>query len=419
MATNLKLAFDYATSLSAQDDLGTVPQRTLSKPESLFIEVCNHIKEGYLLVTTPEGDRFEFGNPSSLPRAHLIIKYREFYERLLCGGALALGESYMDGWWEIEGGKLTDFFGIIWLNKLYERIKEDLWFSLRIALHQLHNMTVFLGTARRCIQHHYDLGNDFFELLLDRSMTYSCGYQLQPTDTLEQMQQQKYALISGKLNLQNSRSLLDIGCGWGGMLIHAASCFSTLTGTGITLSQNQMQYANQRLAQLDLSPRIAVKLCDYRKMQGSFDRLVSIGMFEHVGKACYPMFIRQCVRLLKHEGLGLLHTIALTDPPSVKPDPWTNKYIFPGGRLPRLEEIINEMSKAQLVIHHVENLKPHYAETLKKWRANFQNNQARMKLLGQGFNYRFTRMWDYYLQGAESGFRHGSLQVYQILFVKR
>jgi cyclopropane-fatty-acyl-phospholipid synthase len=418
MAANLKLAFDSATSSSAEGYPGAVPQRTLSKPESLFVEVCEHIKEGCLLVTTPDGDRIEFGNPYSLPRAHLIIKYREFYERLLSGGALALGESYMDGWWEIEGGKLTDFFGIIWLNKLYDRIKEDWWFSIRIALHQLRNTTVFLSTARRCVRHHYDLGNDFFELMLDRSMTYSCGYQLRPTDTLEQMQQQKYALISDKLNLQNSRSVLDIGCGWGGMLIHAASCFPALTGTGITLSQNQMQLANQRLAQLGLSHRLAVKLCDYRKMQGTFDRLVSIGMFEHVGKSCYPMFVRQCVHLLKHGGLGLLHTIALTDPPSVKPDPWTNKYIFPGGRLPRLEEVINEMCKAQLVVHHVENLKPHYAETLKKWRANFQKNQPQIKLLGPSFNYRFMRMWDYYLQGAEAGFRHGTLQVYQILFAK-
>lgn len=418
MAANLKLAVNDSVSSPGQHGLKANPKRILSKPEALFFELCGHITEGCLRITTPYGEILEFGDSSSRLQAHLSVKHKEFFQRILCGGALALGESYMDGSWEVEGGKLSDFFAIIWLNKLYEKIKEDLWFSLRIVLQQMRSNTILLHTAKRCVQHHYDLSNDFFALMLDPTMTYSCGYQLQPADTLEQMQQQKYSLISDKLQLQNCRALLDVGCGWGGMLIHAASRFPTLGGVGITLSENQLRLANQRMAERELSHRISAKLCDYRKMAGKFDRLVSIGMFEHVGKSCYPVFARQCARLLERGGLGLLHTIALTDPPWVKPDPWTNRYIFPGGRLPRLEEIINEMSKAQLVVNHVENLKPHYAETLKKWRVNFCRNQARIRLLGEAFNYRFMRMWDYYLQGAESGFRYGTLQVYQVLFAK-
>ncbi len=389
-----------------------------SKEELLFYRICEQVNKGCLEIANPRGQRFSFGDPSSHLRANLIVKHSDFYKRVLGSASLGLGESYMDGWWEVEGGRLMEFIGVVWASELYRHFKENWVLSFQVLLRNVLNSTRFLSAAKNCIAMHYDLGNDFFQLMLDPGLTYSCGYQLKATDSLDLMQRQKYDRICAKLSLENAQRLLDIGCGWGGMLLHAAEKYPLLTAKGITLSSEQAQLAFERLKQMNLKHRMAVEQRDYREIRGSFDRLVSIGMFEHVGKASYSCFFSQLAKLLLHNGLGLLHTIGVTDPLAIKSDPWISKYIFPGYRLPRLEEIIEGLRQNGLLVVHVENWKPHYAQTLYKWRMNFEQNKPQIQTLGKQFDQRFLRAWDYYLQGAEAGFRYGSLQVYQVLFSK-
>jgi cyclopropane-fatty-acyl-phospholipid synthase len=385
--------------------------------ERLLVGMLRQLSEGQLRVRT-EATEYIFGAAGSSPAATIRVMHPGFFSRMLrTSPSLALGESYMDGWWRVDQGSLADFLGILLKNKLDEHLG-DRWFTrpllwLQRVLHTPYSLLL----AKRCIAHHYNLGNEFFRLFLDPSLTYSCGYQLSPTDTLAQMQEQKYALICKKLGLKAGQVLLDIGCGWGGMLVHAAKRHG-IRGLGITLSSSQAELANARIKAEKLENTLAIDLRDYRKTSGTFDALVSIGMFEHVGKACYPAFMRQLRRLLKPGGLGLLHTIGVTDPPSYRPDPWTVKHIFPGSRLPRLDEIVSEMHKNDLIVGHIENLKLHYAETLRHWHANFQRNRSAIQALGEQYSDRFMRMWEYYLQSCEASFRHSSVQLYQVLFCK-
>lgn len=246
-------------------------------------------------------------------------------------------------------------------------------------------------------------------------MTYSCGYQLRPTDDLETMQRQKYELICRKLALQPGESLIDIGCGWGGMLIYAAQNYG-ITGTGITLSNEQAALAKKRITEHGLDDKIKIEIRDYREIEGQYDKFVSIGMFEHVGKGNFAAFMEQAKALLKPHATGLLHTIATES--SEKVSPWLEKYIFPGVYIPQLHEIAREMRTAKLTIAHCENLKLHYAETLRHWRENFITNRETIAALSPMYNERFQRMWDLYLQSSEASFRYGSVQIYQILFFR-
>ena len=311
--------------------------------------------------------------------------------------------------------RISDFLGILLKNRMYERVHENLELRLKLFWHFLRTKPTSILTAKRCIRHHYDLGNDFFKLFLDKSMTYSCGYQLSGADTLDDMQKQKYERICRKLAPKPGSLMIDIGCGWGGMLIYAAKKYG-VSGLGITLSEEQCKYARELVKLEGLAGRIRIDLCDYRQVQGKFDHVVSIGMFEHVGRACYPLFMQKIKALLNPGGTGLLHTIGLTDAPGVKPDPWINRYIFPGSRLPRLQEIVAAMHKEDLLIAHVEDWKLHYAETLRKWKENFDSNRAAISALGPRYDRRFLRMWNYYLQTCEASFRSSTVQLYQVLF---
>jgi cyclopropane-fatty-acyl-phospholipid synthase len=265
------------------------------------------------------------------------------------------------------------------------------------------------------VQHHYDLGNDFYQHFLDRTLTYSCGYRLQETDSLEQMQLQKYDLICRKLALKPGESLIDIGCGWGRMLIYAAENYG-ISGTGVTLSVEQAKLAEERIEQKGLSDRLKIVIADYREVGGQYDKFVSIGMFEHVGKNNFATFMEKASELLTPDGIGMLHTI-VTDS-NERNGPWVDKYIFPGGYAPQLHELTQELWNAKLSLAHCENLKPHYAETLKRWAQNFTSNKAQIASLGQMYDERFLRMWYMYLQSFESSFRYGALHVYQLLFYK-
>ena len=374
-----------------------------------FDRLMQHIDEGLLKVRAPNGMEYCYGRQGSASRATILVHTPRFFNRVMHGGSLALGESYMDRDWDVEGDHLCDFLGILLRNRLDQRVHVSLRMALGAAWDRLRSLPISPARAARDIRHHYDLSNEFYALMLDRSMAYSCGYEAAEGDSLERMQEQKYRLISQKLGLEQGGTLLDIGCGWGGLLIDSAMHSPRLHARGITLSPAQHRWACERILEHRLEHRIRVDIEDYREAGGRYDYVCSVGMFEHVGRGQAPEFMRRLGSLLAPRGRGLLHTIALTDRPAVPPDPWTQRYIFPGSRLPRLEE---------MVVAHVENLKPHYATTLRHWKHNVDRNRERIHRLSPRFDDRFFRMWNYYLQSCEAGFRHSSMELYQVLFCK-
>lgn len=287
--------------------------------------------------------------------------------------------------------------------------------ALKIVTQRLRTVPLLIQNSRKNVQYHYDVGNDFYQQFLDPTMTYSCGYQLQDTDSLEQMQRQKYELISRKLALQPGESLVDIGCGWGGMLIYAAEHYG-ISGTGVTLSEPQAELARERIAQKGLSDRLTIEIADYREIKGQYDKFVSIGMFEHVGRGNFATFMQKASALLTPDGVGLLHTIVTRS--NQRNGAWVDKYIFPGGYAPHLHELTQELWAAQMTVAHCESLKPHYAETMKRWAHNLTAQKAEITALDARYDERFLRMWYLYLQSFEASFRYASLNVYQLLFFK-
>jgi cyclopropane-fatty-acyl-phospholipid synthase len=266
--------------------------------------------------------------------------------------------------------------------------------------------------AAKNIAHHYDRCDEFYPLYLDETLTYSCAYFKKPDDSLEQAQLNKYDHIARKLLLKPDETLLDIGCGWGGMLIFAAQKYG-IRGVGNTLSKNQFKYANRKIGELGLQDRLQIVYQDYRELNGEFDKIVSIGMFEHVGKKFIPAFMQKISSVLKTGGLGLLHTIG-KNTPSIS-NPWTFNYIFPGAYIPTLHEITSEMGKTGFSILDVENLRLHYAKTLEKWSENYEKNIEKIRKL---FDESFVKQWRLFLYSSEAIFKHNKSQLFQILFCK-
>lgn len=389
----------------------------LSPGERYLYQLFSLIKIGELTVTNPDHQVFQFGNVGSEPPIHLIIHNANTYDRILTFGALGFCEAYMEGWWDEENGQLFELLGLLNRNHVIDKARENITIPLilQVVKQRLKTLPILIQNSRKNVQHHYDLGNEFYRIFLDPTMTYSCGYRLQETDSLEQMQLQKYDLICRKLELQPGESLIDIGCGWGGMLIYAAEHYG-VSGTGITLSVEQARLAQERIEQRGLSDRIQILLKDYREVQGQYDKLVSIGMFEHVGKGNFMTFMQKSAELLTPQGIGLLHTI--TTESNERNGAWVDKYIFPGGYAPQFHELTQALWATKLVVAHCENLKPHYAETLKRWAQNFMGNRTQIAALDPAYDERFLRMWHMYLQSFEASFRYGNLQVYQLLFYK-
>jgi cyclopropane-fatty-acyl-phospholipid synthase len=351
-----------------------------------------------------DGDVIRFGN---LPRVTLRLKTKRCAKRIIEKGFLGFGESYVTGDLEVD----NDLKELLRLGLAINLDDHHLpfWQKYRIFILSLLNRDT-LRRAPKNISYHYDLGNEFYALYLDKTMAYSCAYFKREDDSLEQAQLNKYEHICRKLLLKPNESLLDIGCGWGGMLIYAAQKYG-ITGIGNTLSQNQYEYANRIIKELGLQDQIKILYQDYRQLSGKFDKVVSIGMFEHVGKKFIPIFIQKVSNLLKTGGLGLLHTIG-KDTPSTS-DPWTFNYIFPGAYLPTLHEITCGMGKTGFSVIDVENLRLHYAKTLEKWSENYERNVARVREL---FDAAFVRQWRLFLYSAAAGFKYGESRLFQILF---
>jgi cyclopropane-fatty-acyl-phospholipid synthase len=389
----------------------------LPSGERYLYQLFSLVESGDLTVINPQGQKFNFGKAGSLPKLRMSIRNPKTYDRILTYGALGFCEAYMEGWWDEVDDNLVELIGLFYRNGVYNKVngKFALQLATKAMTQRLLTLPTVIQNSRKNVQHHYDLGNDFYQQFLDPTLTYSCGYRLHETDSLEQMQNQKYELICRKLDLKPGETLVDIGCGWGGMLTYAAEKYG-VSGTGITLSVEQQKLAIARIEQRGLSDKIKIVLSDYREIQGQYDKFVSIGMFEHVGKGSFAAFMQQAGALLKPDGVGLLHTIGTTS--KERNGAWVDKYIFPGGYAPQLHELTKEMMTAKLTVAHCENLKPHYAETLNRWAVNFTENRHGIAALSDRYDEQFLRMWYLYLQSFEASFRYGALHVYQLLFYK-
>ncbi len=332
------------------------------------------------------------------------VHHPDFYQRVLQQGSLGLGESYMDGWWDCE--RLDILFDKILRAKLDKKIPNNLEDIVRIAIARLRN----LQTKKRAWmvgEEHYDLGNDLFSRILDPYMQYSCAYWAK-ADDLDQAQEHKLDLICRKLQLKAGMKLLDIGCGWGGFAEYAAKKYQ-VSVTGITISKEQQKLAQARCKDLD----VQILLEDYRNLNGQFDCIASIGMFEHVGPKNYATYFDVVQRNLKENGLFLLHTIG-SNVNMVNADPWTTKYIFPNGCLPSIEQI-GHYTSGQLVMEDWHNLGADYDRTLCAWYERFSKIWPEIQ---QNYNTRFQRMFTYYLNSCAGAFRARDIQLWQIVFSK-
>ncbi|AUU85240.1 cyclopropane fatty acyl phospholipid synthase [Leclercia adecarboxylata] len=332
----------------------------------------------------------------------LQVKHPDFFKRVLKQGSLGLGESYMDGWWECE--RLDIFFHKVLRAGLETQLPSHLKDTLRIATARLFNLQ---SKKRAWIvgKEHYDLGNDLFSRMLDPAMQYSCGYWKEAT-TLEQAQQDKLRLICEKLQLQPGMRVLDIGCGWGGLAEFMAQHYG-VSVVGVTISAEQQRMAQARCAGLD----VTILLQDYRDLHDQFDRIVSVGMFEHVGPKNYNTYFNVVDRNLKPDGLFLLHTIG-SRKTDHNVDPWIDKYIFPNGCLPSVRQIANA-SEAHFVMEDWHNFGADYDTTLMAWHARFL---ASWPEIADNYSERFKRMFSYYLNACAGAFRARDIQLWQVVF---
>ena len=326
-----------------------------------------------------------------------------FYKRVLADGSLGLGESYMDCWWEVES--LDQLFCKILSSDIEHRVKTKsfIWLALQSKLFNLQS----IRRAFRVGEKHYDIGNDLFHKMLDKRLTYTCGY-WKDANNLDQAQEHKLDLVCRKIGLKENQRVLDIGCGWGSFIKFAAERYGA-QAVGITISKEQAEYARENCRNLP----VEVRLQDYRELDEEFDHIISLGMFEHVGPKNYKTYMQVASRCLKENGLFLLHTIG-ANYTRHSPDPWINKYIFPNGVLPSLRDISISFDK-KFVLEDFHSFGPDYDKTLMAWFNNFDKS---WKHLCDKYGERFYRMWKYYLLGCAGAFRARNIQLWQLVFSK-
>ena len=372
------------------------------------------IRDGNLTVQMPGGARQSYGNGSG-PAVTVTLHDPALPGRLVRGPDMALGEAYMDQTLTVENDDLAGFLALLLRNAADGRA--DWWrYPLERAQRVLRLVQQITPAprARANVAHHYDLSGGLYDLFLDPDRQYSCGYFKTPDDTLEQAQAQKKAHIAAKLRLAPGMRVLDIGCGWGGLALSLARDHGARV-LGITLSLEQHRIATARAAEAGLGGQVEFRLTDYRAVTGKFDRIVSVGMFEHVGVPQYRTYFRQVRDLLAPDGVALIHTIGRTTPPGIT-SPWITRYIFPGGYCPALSEVMPAVQSSGLWTTDIEVWRLHYAETLRHWRKRFEANIDRAAAL---YDDRFCRMWRYYLTASEMTFRHYGQCVFQIQLAHR
>jgi len=373
------------------------------------------IAEGELTVIDAEGKAHRFGDPSKGPSVTIRLHNRSLHYKLLLNPRLHVGEAYMDGELTVENGSIYDFLDLFGLNTGTGTMNSlDRWATRARLLWRRYKQANPVGRARLNVAHHYDLSATLYDLFLDRDRQYSCAYYRSESDSLGQAQENKLRHIAAKLYLNRpGLTVLDIGSGWGGLGIYLAEVANAKV-TGLTLSSEQHQLSNRRAADRGLDHQVAFHLRDYREESGTYDRIVSIGMFEHVGTPNYAKFFAKIDTLLADNGVALLHTISHMDEP-YPTNPWLQKYIFPGGYAPALSEILPVIERQELWVTDIEILRLHYAETLRNWRERFKSNWDKAADL---YDERFCRMWEFYLAASEMTFRRQGHMVAQIQIAK-
>lgn len=397
------------------------------------------IRSGSLTISVGSKPPFHVGDGSGPPIA-LNIRNNHAVRRLLTNPDLALGELYMDGDIVVEKGDISDLLSLAMSN--YNQGNKVLPIRLRRLwrdFFRIFSQFNIASRSRRNVAHHYDLDGRLYSLFLDPDRQYSCAYfenmqtvpkedaavtlvskdgkvvgSSQISDGLDEAQLAKKRHIAAKLQVEPGHKVLDIGCGWGGMALYLAQlCDASVKG--ITLSQEQLAVSQARAASLGLADRVHFSLTDYRALSEKFDRIVSVGMFEHVGAAWFKTYFDQVAKLLTDDGVMILHSIGRMDNPG-STNPWIAKYIFPGGYIPALSETLAAIERSGLIVTDIEILRLHYAETLKIWRERFHAHRAEVLEM---FDERLFRMFDFYLAGSEMSFRHDGMMVFQIQLAKR
>ena len=370
------------------------------------------IRRGAMTFTAASGLKFTCGDGTGRPVSVRFLS-TQTERRILLNPELALGEAYMDGTFVVEDGSIADALAILLDQpEMVPRWARVQWWLRYLARHiRQFNAR---GRARDNVAHHYDLDGRLYSLFLDADKQYSCAYFDSPDATLDDAQLAKKRHLAAKLLIGRGDRVLDIGSGWGGLGLYLAE----MTGadvTGITLSSEQLQVANARAGEKNLGRHAKFLLSDYRDIPAPFDRIVSVGMFEHVGVDFYETFFRRCAELLSDDGVMVLHSIGRSTGPDVT-SPWIAKYIFPGGYMPAMSEVLPAIERAGLLVCDIEILRLHYAETLKAWRERFM---ARREEAVRLYDERFARMWEFYLAGSEMSFRKQNLMNFQLQLSKR
>jgi len=385
---------------------------------SLGMKLLTHmlrkfIRRGTLRVIEADGYQTEIVGTEA-PVATIRLYDSSLPLKLFRNPELYAGEAYMDGTLTFEDCTLEDFLGLFSINRAtianYPLQSVLRSISKLLRTFQQHNP---IGRAQQNVSHHYDLSEELYRLFLDEDMQYSCAYFESGDETLEEAQEKKKRHIAAKLRLEDGQKILDIGCGWGGMALYLAKC-ANVEVLGVTLSEEQHRVAVERARAAGLEDRVRFELRDYRQVNERFDRIVSVGMFEHVGVSRYDEFFGKAFELLTEDGVGLLHSIGHMSPPSTA-SPWMRKYIFPGAYSPALSEVFAATERQHLWISDVEVLRVHYADTLVEWNRRFQANRERVAEL---YDERFCRMWEFYLISAETMFRTGAQMVFHLQFAR-
>ena len=371
------------------------------------------VQRGALTFIDAGGCSHTYGDGRGPP---IIVQVadKRLERHLVLDPQLALGEGYMDGRLKILQGRIYDFLELLLSNIQYQ--PEPAWtHSLNTARYLVRRLVQFnpSGRAQRNVAHHYDINGAIYDLFLDRDRQYSCGYFTQGA-SLEEAQLAKKRHLAAKLAISPGQRVLDIGSGWGGLGIYLAKV-ANCDVTGVTLSSEQLKISRERAQREGLSRAVRFEFKDYRKVEGSFDRVVSVGMFEHVGVNHYATYFRKVRDLLTDEGVAVIHTIGRSEPPTVT-NPFIAKYVFPGGYIPALSEVSAAVERSGLIITDIEVLRLHYAETLRAWRERFIVNWDKAAGI---LDERFCRMWEFYLAGSETAFRYQNLVIFQLQLAKR
>jgi len=376
-------------------------------------------KKNGIILEDSTGQKYICGNPRKNNPITVKLLKENLKWKLILDPELEFPEAYMRNEILIQNGSLEEFLMSLVENLGREEITTASYLSKKIyeAVRYISNFNL-PGKARKNVEHHYDIGGDkgekLYDIFLDtKHRQYSCAYWKEDTKTLEEAQQNKINHIIKKLNIKNGQKILEIGCGWGGMAFEIARQKGCEV-KGISLSKNQINYCKKKAKELNLDNQVSFELADYREVEGQYDRIYSVGMFEHVGKKFYNVFFKSINKLLKKDGLFLLHTIGVVDKPS-PPNKFINKYIFPGGVCPSLSQIVKPIEKTGLIVADTETLIRHYDKTLLSWLNRFM---AKKDLVKDMFDEKFVKMWSFYLASCAAAFRYRDLVVFQLQIVK-